>query len=161
MRHTRVHTSWHKNQWFQLTPSDWDLLSTTPYSIMKFATTTTKLAKWPRTSVEHFIIVNFCRVWSFCKLNNYLQAFEKAINDLDAVSEENYKDSTLIMQLLRDNLTVSNTKNNRYNKELVYKSLWHTLHWLVPTSFKIDHYSNNIRRPQVIIILIFYEKKNL
>lgn len=33
-------------------------------------------------------------------------AFEEAINDLDAVSEDNYKDSTLIMQLLRDNLTL-------------------------------------------------------
>jgi len=33
-------------------------------------------------------------------------AFEDAINDLDAVSEDNYKDSTLIMQLLRDNLTL-------------------------------------------------------
>jgi len=33
-------------------------------------------------------------------------AFEDAINDLDSVSEDNYKDSTLIMQLLRDNLTL-------------------------------------------------------
>jgi len=33
-------------------------------------------------------------------------AFEDAIAELDNVSEESYKDSTLIMQLLRDNLTL-------------------------------------------------------
>lgn len=32
-------------------------------------------------------------------------AFDDAIAELDALSEESYKDSTLIMQLLRDNLT--------------------------------------------------------
>ena len=33
-------------------------------------------------------------------------AFDEAISELDALSEESYKDSTLIMQLLRDNLTL-------------------------------------------------------
>lgn len=36
-----------------------------------------------------------------------LQAFDQAINMLDSPKTESYKDSTLIMQLLRDNLTVS------------------------------------------------------
>ena len=33
-----------------------------------------------------------------------LQAFDDAIAELDTLDEESYKDSTLIMQVLRDNL---------------------------------------------------------
>merc|ERR1711908_211080 len=33
-------------------------------------------------------------------------SFDEAIAELDTLSEESYKDSTLIMQLLRDNLTL-------------------------------------------------------
>uniref|UniRef100_A0A1I8G364 14-3-3 protein epsilon n=2 Tax=Macrostomum lignano TaxID=282301 RepID=A0A1I8G364_9PLAT len=39
-----------------------------------------------------------------CKLAK--TAFDEAIAELDTLSEESYKDSTLIMQLLRDNLTL-------------------------------------------------------
>lgn len=37
------------------------------------------------------------------------RAFDDAISELDTLSEESYKDSTLIMQLLRDNLTLWTT----------------------------------------------------
>lgn len=33
-------------------------------------------------------------------------AFDEAISDLDNVEDDDYKDATLIMQLLRDNLTL-------------------------------------------------------
>lgn len=35
-----------------------------------------------------------------------MQAFDEAIAELDTLNEDSYKDSTLIMQLLRDNLTL-------------------------------------------------------
>lgn len=51
------------------------------------------------------------------------QAFDDAIAELDTLSEESYKDSTLIMQLLRDNLTLwtsdmseAEEKNNEESK---------------------------------------------
>jgi hypothetical protein len=41
-----------------------------------------------------------------CCLLYTLQAFDEAISDLDTLGEDSYKDSALIMQLLRDNLTL-------------------------------------------------------
>ena len=35
-----------------------------------------------------------------------MQAFDDSCKDLDHLNEESYKDATLIMQLLRDNLTL-------------------------------------------------------
>jgi len=47
------------------------------------------------------------------------QAFDDAIAELDTLSEESYKDSTLIMQLLRDNLTLwtSDMQDQQAEKE--------------------------------------------
>ncbi|GAA0170102.1 scaffold/adaptor protein [Lithospermum erythrorhizon] len=53
-------------------------------------------------SVFYYEILNSCdKACSMAK-----QAFEEAIAELDTLGEESYKDSTLIMQLLRDNLTL-------------------------------------------------------
>lgn len=42
----------------------------------------------------------------FLSLCVYDQAFDAAIAELDTLGEESYKDITLIMQLLRENLTL-------------------------------------------------------
>lgn len=47
------------------------------------------------------------------------QAFDDAIAELDTLSEESYKDSTLIMQLLRDNLTLW-TSDMQDTRELAF-----------------------------------------
>jgi len=43
------------------------------------------------------------------------QGFDEAIQKLDSLSDANYKDSTLIMQLLRDNLTIWQTDVDQNN----------------------------------------------
>merc|ERR1711934_596737 len=45
-------------------------------------------------------------------------AFDDAIAELDPLSEESYKDSTLIMQLLRDNLTLWTSDISDQDKEI-------------------------------------------
>ncbi|CAB4006653.1 14-3-3 beta alpha-A [Paramuricea clavata] len=50
-----------------------------------------------------------------CKLAK--EAFDSAITELDQVQEDMYKDSTLIMQLLRDNLTLWQTSNEQDDEE--------------------------------------------
>ena len=45
------------------------------------------------------------------------EAFNKAISQLDHLKEDSYKDSTLIMQLLRDNLTLWSADNEEEEEE--------------------------------------------
>lgn len=45
------------------------------------------------------------------------QAFDDAITDLDQLKEDEYKDSTLIMQLLRDNLTLWTSDGEAANED--------------------------------------------
>ncbi|KAJ0042511.1 hypothetical protein Pint_18800 [Pistacia integerrima] len=62
-------------------------------------------------SVFYYEILNSpdraCNLAKQVCIHNYFNlAFDEAISELDTLGEESYKDSTLIMQLLRDNLTL-------------------------------------------------------
>lgn len=54
-----------------------------------------------------------------CLLRLAKAAFDDAIAELDTLSEESYKDSTLIMQLLRDNLTLWTSDMQGEGKRLI------------------------------------------
>ena len=60
-------------------------------------------------SVFHYEVLN--NPDEACKMAT--AAFEDAMSGLDNVSEDTYKDSTLIMQLLRENLTLWTTDQNQ------------------------------------------------
>ncbi|KAH9697647.1 14-3-3-like protein GF14 omega [Citrus sinensis] len=51
------------------------------------------------------------------------QAFDEAISELDTLGEDSYKDSTLIMQLLRDNLTLWTSDMQEKVNEFRWKSV--------------------------------------
>lgn len=59
------------------------------------------------------------------------QAFDDAIAELDTLNEDSYKDSTLIMQLLRDNLTVS---KNLIGDTLIKSLILYCLLYLLQTA---------------------------
>jgi len=59
-------------------------------------------------SVFHYEICNDGK--KACELAK--RAFDEAIAELDNLKEDSYKDSTLIMQLLRDNLTLWSSEND-------------------------------------------------
>lgn len=50
-------------------------------------------------------------------------AFDEAIKDLDSLDEASYKDSTLIMQLLRDNLTLWTQSDDQLNKDMTVEDV--------------------------------------
>lgn len=56
------------------------------------------------------LLINIIQQERACALAK--KAFDDAIAELDTLSEESYKDSTLIMQLLRDNLTLWTSDQN-------------------------------------------------
>lgn len=78
------------------------------YEILNSPEKACSLAKTVRSSPvrwKEMALSSWLGYWHTLLLQ--LQAFDEAIAELDTLSEESYKDSTLIMQLLRDNLTVS------------------------------------------------------
>merc|ERR1719447_1705671 len=66
------------------------------------ATHPTRLGLALNYSVCHYEILN--QPDKACTLAK--KAFDEAIEKLDSLNDSSYKDSTLIMQLLRDNLTI-------------------------------------------------------
>ena len=71
----------------------------------------------------------------------FFQAFDDAIAELDTLNEDSYKDSTLIMQLLRDNLTLwtsDTTGDVTWLLAELTASLLKTLIKIVPTAAMSD-----------------------
>lgn len=94
---------------------------------MKICTFFLKLWIWSGTVFvcQKLVVVVSSHIFTLI-LGFFLQAFDEAIAELDTLNEDSYKDSTLIMQLLRDNLTVSFTQSHTRLQEtsnLVFTAL--------------------------------------
>jgi len=77
------------------------------------ATHPTRLGLALNYSVCHYEILN--QPNEACALAK--KAFDEAIEKLDSLNDVSYRDSTLIMQLLRDNLTIWNQSNDGPNED--------------------------------------------
>jgi len=77
------------------------------------ATHPTRLGLALNYSVCHYEILNQPK--DACTLAK--KAFDEAIEKLDSLNDVSYRDSTLIMQLLRDNLTIWNQSNDGPNED--------------------------------------------
>ena len=77
-------------------------------------------------SVFHYEIDN--NPQEACKIAK--EAFDTAITELDQLQEDQYKDSTLIMQLLRDNLTLwtSDLQDGESLTSMLFNSFFN-VHW--------------------------------
>jgi len=71
------------------------------YEILNTPERACRLAK----QVKHKTLIENLNISNFM----FFKAFDDAIAELDTLNEDTYKDSTLIMQLLRDNLTLWTT----------------------------------------------------
>ena len=65
-------------------------------------------------SVFHYEIMNDGKT----ACDGAKKAFDDAIAELDTLKEDSYKDSTLIMQLLRDNLTLWSSGNEQEDEDM-------------------------------------------
>lgn len=69
------------------------------------STRVTAFPQWEHRCAAALLVV-YVKSDLLCAYRLAKAAFDDAIAELDTLSEESYKDSTLIMQLLRDNLTL-------------------------------------------------------
>lgn len=92
-----------KEAYEQATKSGLELTSTHPI----------KLGLALNFSVFHYEIMNDGKL--ACELAK--KAFDDAIAELDNLKEDSYKDSTLIMQLLRDNLTLWTSESEQEDQD--------------------------------------------
>jgi 14-3-3 protein epsilon len=76
------------------------------YEILNSPDQACQIAKQVRATKNRMIVFVFDYNIILILFVVYFQAFDDAIAELDTLNEESYKDSTLIMQLLRDNLTL-------------------------------------------------------